>query len=339
MVSGTFCPLGTFATYFAQPREQRGSMSSPLRLLDTAKDGTRWDCAALRKAWSGTKRGNNNRAVPVSSRLKATSGGPLPSVHTDPPVPESRAGRQTGPGRPDRYPRGRAAPAPPRGGETRTRTRTRSRARERARERAHSLDVLPNGGAVVADDEQLQGVIDEAVLRAGRGGGAVRHPAGEPLPQPRSITSPASHPSHPGAGHPGKTRPLRNAPPSSTSPQSEGLGLGSPHGSLFPKRIQPLPSHHGPGQTRPGQASPSAPLSRVAKAAGRSSPWCRRRRPTAKAAEQISPDRLTASPGRHRPEWHPPTTNGERGRCSSTQWRERPACSPPIRGGGGTAGG
>lgn len=48
---------------------------------------------------------------------------------------------------------------------------------------------------------------------------------------------------------------------------------------------------------------------------------------------------FTTSRCRRRPEWHPAAANGERDRWLRSQWRAGPPRAPPIRGGGGAAGG
>lgn len=279
----------------------------PLRLSEIGKDGTRQVSAALRKAPSGMKGGKNRAGLGTAGdRCHKTD------LYTDLPVTQSRAGRQTGRGRPARDPRGRPRPSPPppRGGRTRRGTR----AHTHARTRTHLLDVLPDGGAVVADDEQLQGVIDEAVLR-GRarrrhgqapGGGAPsaapQHPS-PPHPTPprcRSARREAISPKQPTASpSPPKTK--GRGPALLTAPSSQAHAASS-----LPPRA-PAPSPARPDRTgRP----PSAPVSRVGKVAGRSSPWCRGAAVTPPPRSRRSvPIASPPPPSRHRPD---------------SQWRARP---------------
>lgn len=102
---------------------------------------------------------------------------------------------------------GKQGPGPPRHTDTQTPNTHR-----------HSLDVLPDSGAVVADDEQLQGVIDEAVLR-GRMSTVRLRAAGEPLPPPRT-----SHPALPIAPGNGPHRNVTRLPPK----QRSGARLPAP---------------------------------------------------------------------------------------------------------------
>lgn len=177
-------------------------MPPPPRLREIGTDGTRRVPAASRKAPRGTKRGET-RAGPVNGCEPPPGDGCQPPTGDSPRYspagteqPRGAAnGAPPGRGRPARYPPAQPAPA---AGHAHARRGT-----------AHLLDVLPDGGAVVADDEQLQGVIDEAVLR---GRARRRHGqapgGGAPSTAPQHPTPP-----HPGGHHPGgKTAPKHPTP-------------------------------------------------------------------------------------------------------------------------------
>lgn len=232
-----------------QPREPRGSIPSPLRLLDTGKDGTRRISEAVREAASGTKCVRSRAGlVTAGSRVLGVSAGPA-----DPPGRRQMGRRPPVPGRPQLP----ALRAPRTGGHTDTHphtdtprhTQTHRRTRTK-HTHSHLLDVLPDGGAVVADDEQLQGVIDEAVLQGRRrpwhgqapGGSGAPSPAPQrptpPFPSPRREATPPKH----------HLSPL----------ETKGRGPAS----RFPSGFSPFPPTAGPA---PGRAD--APRPRAVRAA------------------------------------------------------------------------
>lgn len=139
VVSGMFRLLFTSIPDFTHSREAQGSVSPPLRLLESSKDAARRVSAALGKAPSGT------RGADCSRRCGQ-------------PPPGSRRPALT-----CRYRSATPGAAGPRPAGRRAQGRT--HAHTPIPTHTHLLDVLPDGGAVVADDQQLQGVIDEAVLR------------------------------------------------------------------------------------------------------------------------------------------------------------------------------
>lgn len=261
--------------------------------------------------------------VTAGSRVLGASAGPQSCGYRcrcrcrSPPArrPARHGKRSAGTPYPARLP---APRAPAEGAHTDAHPRTDTRTDARRHAHRHLLDVLPDGGAVVADDEQLQGVIDEAVLR-GRtrrwhgqapGGRAAPSPAAQhptpPCPSPRREATPPKH-------HP--------SPPK----QSYGARLPASQGDSapsLPPRARCRQRGRGPA---PGRAGGPAELTMVPP-------------PPPPPPAEDGPGRLTTSPGRCRPEWHPPAANGERDRCPRGQWRARPPRSPPTRGGGGAAG-
>lgn len=228
------------------------------------KDGRRRVCAAVRTAPNSR---NAARAVLVPSPLQATSWGPLPAAAKQtfaqtcryrtagrggrggaagprPPCPVPPAGER---------PQPPAQPAPATG---RRDTHRRALTPTRAPARPHLLDVLPDGGAVVADDEQLQGVIDEAVLR---GRARRRHGQAPSGGDPQHPTPP--HPTLVPVTPAGST--LSETPPLPPPPPPKTKGWGPAPLTVPPSQADSAPSlppraQAGADQPGPDQPSPDA---------------------------------------------------------------------------------
>ena len=162
---------------------------------------------------------------------------------------------------------------------------------QKAGKQTDLLDVLPDCGPVVPDDEQLQGVIDESVLWAGRGGGAVRHRTDPQCPAPQ------------------RPSPRREAapPPCHPRPKPKTAGAWPPSRFNPHKLLQPLPAT---SQTGTDPTRPSHPLL---------APGCRAERATSELTMMLPSSRraiLTASP---------PPLQPARLASDDSQWGVRPS--------------
>lgn len=261
----------------------------------------RWNKADL----GGGKGGRERDEVRQEPRWSRHGWEPRPGCLCRP----RRPARQAANGAPTSGTRPASAPGPARPADRRahrhTSTHRHTQTHRRTRTKhthSHLLDVLPDGGAVVADDEQLQGVIDEAVLQGRRRPWHSQAPGGSGAPSPAPQRPTPPFPS-----------PRREAtPPKHHLSPLETKGRGP--ASRFPSGFSPFPPTAGPA---PGRAD--APRPRAVRAARG-------------AHHGAGGAAAAASRGWARLPHHLPRPPPPRVASAGSQWRARPLPQGPMAG-------